>query len=343
MRHLPGPIAGLLTVVLFAGCTGGDRETSGSEGSPTSIATVTVRIGCQKSSLLLNLLRASGQLQQRLGSRVRIEWREFPAGPQMLEAMNVGGVDFGHAGETPPIFAQAAGVPLVYAACEDASPASEALLVQTDSPIRAVSQLKGKRVALNKGSNVQYFLVRALEQAGLKYADIQAVYLPPADARAAFESHSVDAWAIWDPYYSAAEQAGSARLLCDGAGLVANRGFYLAARQLAADHEDLLIEIVRQLAETSAWVAEHQDESVKFLADTLRMDPTTIERAELRRRYNVSWITPDVVAYQQQVAHVSLALGLIPREINVADAVWNPAGLQEEVSHGNVLVPALAR
>lgn len=96
-------------------------------------------------------------------------------------------------------------------AYEPPAPHSEAILVPKGSSIQSVKELKGKKVALNKGSNVHYLLVRALEDAGLKYSDIQPVYLPPADARAAFERGSVDAWVIWDPYQAAAEKQLQAR------------------------------------------------------------------------------------------------------------------------------------
>jgi sulfonate transport system substrate-binding protein len=115
--------------------------------------------------------------------------------------MNVGSIDFGHAGEAPPIFAQAAGTPLVYAASGLPNPAAEAILVPGDSPLQTVSELKGKTVVLNKGSNVHYLLVRVLEQANVAYTDIETVFLPPADARVAFESNDVDAWTIWDPFW----------------------------------------------------------------------------------------------------------------------------------------------
>jgi sulfonate transport system substrate-binding protein len=114
-------------------------------------------------------------------------------------------------GEAPPIFAQAAGANLVYVANEPPSPRSEAIVVPGDSGLKTVAQLKGKKIALNKGSNVHYLLVRAIEKAGLKYSDITPVYLPPADARAAFERGSVDAWVIWDPLLAAAEKQLGAR------------------------------------------------------------------------------------------------------------------------------------
>lgn len=167
----------------------------------------TLRIGYQKSATTLGLLRSGGTLEKRLAEQgVEVTWTEFPGGPQLLEGLNVGSVDFGLTGETPPVFAQAAGADLLYVAYEPASPTAEAILVAKDSGIKTVADLKGKRVALNKGSNVHYLLVRALEEAGLTLKDIEPVYLPPADARAAFERGAVAAWVIWDPFQAAAEQ-----------------------------------------------------------------------------------------------------------------------------------------
>ncbi|PTT82082.1 sulfonate ABC transporter substrate-binding protein, partial [Pelomonas sp. HMWF004] len=161
--------------------------------------TTTLRIGFQKSASLLTLQKSTGSLEKRLAPLgVSVKWVEFPAGPQLLEGLNVGAVDVGFVGEAPPIFAQAAGAKFVYIGFDPAAPEAEAIVVPKDSAIKSVAELKGKKVALNKGSNVHYLLVKALEQAGLKYTDIQPVFLPPADARAAFERGAVDAWVIWD-------------------------------------------------------------------------------------------------------------------------------------------------
>ena len=87
-----------------------------------------------------------------------------------------------------------------------------------DSPIQSVADLKGKKVGLNKGSNVHFLLVRALESAGIGYDEIEPAFLPPADARAAFASGAIDAWAIWDPFQASAEQTLGARVLTDADG-----------------------------------------------------------------------------------------------------------------------------
>lgn len=147
-----------------------------------------IRIGYQKAASTLVLLKAHGTLEKRFAAQgVSVKWTEFPAGPQLLEGLNVGSVDFGYVGEAPPVIAQAAGANFVYTAYEIPTPQAEGILVHRDAPIQSVADLKGKRVAFNKGSDVHWFLVAALQKAGVSYPDIQPVFLPPADARAAFE------------------------------------------------------------------------------------------------------------------------------------------------------------
>src|SRR5580692_5825372 len=161
---------------------------------PAQAADHIVRIGYQKYGNLI-LLKGTGALDKTLAAQgVSVEWVEFPSGPPLLEALNAGAIDIGQAGEAPPIFAQAANAGFVYVAHEPAAPQGEAILVPHDSTIKSVADLKGKKVALNKGSNVHYLLVKLLEQSGVKYSEIELVFLAPADARAAFETGAVDAW-----------------------------------------------------------------------------------------------------------------------------------------------------
>ena len=190
--------------------------------------TVTLNIGFQKYGIL-PIVKERGTLETALKAQnVQVKWVEFPAGPQLLEGLNVGSVVFGEAGEAPPIFAQAANSNLVYIANQPAAPKAEALIVQKDSKIQSIQDLKGKRIALNKGSNVHYLLLKVLEANNLKLSDIEAVYLPPSDARAAFDRGAVDAWVIWDPFFAAAEHQISARVIATGENLVSNHQFYLA-------------------------------------------------------------------------------------------------------------------
>ncbi len=228
-------------------------------------------------------------------------------------------------GEAPPVFAQAAGADLLYVAYEPPAPTSEAILLPKDSPIRSVAELKGKKVALNKGSNVHYLLVRALEQAGLKYSDIQPVYLPPADARAAFERGSVDAWVIWDPYQAAAEQQLSARVLVDGRELVDNHQFYLATRTYAQRHPQVL-----DRPSSTSWPRSiagrraTRPQVTEQVAPLLGLRVATTLTAVKRQGYGAQLITPAVAAAQQKIADTFTQLKLIPKPIRIADAIWTP-------------------
>lgn len=284
----------------------------------------TLRIGYQKGAILLNLLKNRNTLEKRLQTQgVSVQWVDFVAGPQMLEALNVGSIDFASVGETPPVTAQAAGAPLVYVATETPHPEAEAILVQKDSPIQSVADLKGKKVVLNKGSNVHYLLVRALEAAGLKYGDIQTIFLPPADARPAFEQGNVDAWVIWDPFLAATQKAIGARILADGKNLVPNRQIYLSTKDYVSQQPEVIQSLLDELKQTSAWEKSNSAEVVKYLSSQFSLDPASIELAEKRRTGgSVEPITDAVARDQQKIADVFFELKLIPKQVSVADVVW---------------------
>ena len=139
-----------------------------------------LRIGFQKSAVNLVILKQQSVLE-RLFPASKVQWVEFPAGPQLLEALAVGSLEFGLTGDSPPVFAQAAGKDLRYVGAEPPKPLSSALLVKADSPLQRLADLKGRKIALQKGSSAHYLLVRAFEKAKLAWPEITPVYLTPAD------------------------------------------------------------------------------------------------------------------------------------------------------------------
>ncbi|RFU44571.1 sulfonate ABC transporter substrate-binding protein [Paraburkholderia sp. DHOC27] len=285
----------------------------------------TLRIGFQKYGNFV-VLKARGTLEKRLAAQgVAVQWLEFPAGPQLLEGLNAGAVDVGTVGETPPIFAQAGGVDFVYVANEPPAPRGEALVVQHDSPIRSVADLRGKKVALNRGSNVHFLLVKALERAGLTYTDIQPIYLTPADARAAFIQRSIDAWVIWDPYLAAVERQANARVLTNAEGIVQNIQYYVAARKYAAAQPQVLHVLLDELNQVDQWGRGNIPAVAAQLSPLVGLDTGTLELALGRAGYGVQPITDATLAYQQQIADTFTNLKLIPKKLTVAEARWNTA------------------
>lgn len=282
---------------------------------------VTLNIGFQKYGIL-PIVKAQGALEAALKAQgVEVKWVEFPAGPQLLEGLNVGSVVFGEAGEAPPIFAQAANSNLVYVANQPAAPLGEALIVQKDSQIKTVDDLKGKRIALNKGSNVHYLLLKLLEKHQLSLADIEVVYLPPSDARAAFERGSVDAWVIWDPFLAAAKHQIGARTLATGENLVSNHQFYLADRQFATQHPEILNTVVNTLNTTTQWVKNNESDAAQLLQQPTGLELEVLNQSIRRMGFGVSPISPEVAKQQQYVADAFYQQKLIPKRIDIQTAI----------------------
>ncbi|MBV8925106.1 MAG: sulfonate ABC transporter substrate-binding protein, partial [Bradyrhizobium sp.] len=271
------------------------------------------------------LLKGRGTLEAKLRPLgYTVTWTEFPSGPPLLEALNVGSIDFGISGETPPIFAQAAGAPLVYLAYDPPAPRGEAILVPRDSALKSVADLRGKKVALNKGSNVHYLLVRALEQAGLKYTDIQPVFLAPSDALAAFTRGSVDAWVIWDPYEAAAEASTGARILADGTGLVSNYQFYFSSRKFLTENTKATDLVLEALNETDDWTKNNIEAVAAQLSPSVGLPATVLAVSLKRESYGILPISSEVIASQQRIADTFLALGLLPKPVTVSDLQRKP-------------------
>jgi sulfonate transport system substrate-binding protein len=303
----------VLTVLAIVVCTGAHAA------GPSEL-----RIGYQKSSVNLLVARHLGLVESRLpGTRVR--WVEFTAGPQLLEALGAGSLDFGMTGDTPPIFAQAAGRDILYVGHEPPKPRSSAILVPPESNISSLSALRGKRVAFQKGSSAHYLVLRALEKGGMKFSDVRAVYLAPADARAAFENRSIDAWAIWDPYWAAAARNTRARVLTTAEGMADDNTFYESSRAFAEGHPELIQRLFEAINDAAQYVRTRQDDVAVWVAASTGLEPEAATIFLARRPPSpVNELNPAVVARQQAIADAFVKAGLIPRQIKIQDAVWHP-------------------
>ncbi len=282
----------------------------------------TINIGYQKANIFA-LLKYRGTLENEFKKHdVNIRWIEFPAGPQMLEGLNVGSIDLAATGDAPPIFAQAAQADFVYLGHSPANPKSEAIIVPNDSSIKSINDLKGKRVALNKGSDVNYLLVAALQHAGLNYRDITPVYLPPSDARAAFEKGVVDAWAIWDPFLAEVETNLPVHQIVNGENLVPHYTFFLASRHFAEKSPKYAEVIIEQLVKQSEWANTHPQETAEILAVSTGLDKAIWLKALQRAQYGFKRMDDETLVGQQKIADIFTKIGLIPNAVDVKQARW---------------------
>jgi aliphatic sulfonates family ABC transporter substrate-binding protein len=321
-----GEIAGSLRA-------GGERK--GSEPPPppeserrtnppsTRSARRQLRIGYQEFGLL-SLVKLHGALDAALAKGGwQIEWQKYPAGPPIVDALRLGELELAVVGECPPVFAQANDVPLVYLAAEEAAPEREAILVHGDSSVASVADLRGKSIALQRGSNVHYLLIRALEEASIDYADVALVFLAPEAAKLAFERREVDAWAIWDPMLSCVRYNLGARVLRDGAGLTQNIAYYVARRQFAEAHPDAAGEFLSHIALAGAWAKDNATDVADLLARELGL-PRGVLALALRNGSRPAPLSRELWLGQQQIADTLHRMQLIPRAIRVAEARWQP-------------------
>lgn len=282
-----------------------------------------LRIGYQKSSV--NVVIAKQQkLFEKEFPNAKISWSEFPGGPQILEALAVGSVDIGTTGDTPPVYAQAGNKPLNYIAYETAKPLSSAILVPANSTITQLKQLKGKRIAVHRGSSSHYLLVQAVKKAGLQWTDIQPMWLSPADARAAFQKGAVDAWAIWDPYYASAELEDKAKVLTTGKGLSPNYTFYLASGNFVKQYPQAVKGFINQINLADKWVQSHKAETASIFAESTGVK-VNVSQLFINRRPSPSGAAPltaKVIADQQHLADRFAELKIIPKPIQIKQAVW---------------------
>ena len=281
------------------------------------------RVGYQKTGTLV-VVRQQHRLEEALApTGTTVDWVEFQSGPTLLEALNAGAIDAGYTGDSPPVFAQAAGVDFVYVARLNVGGSDEGLLVRKDSPIQALADLRGKRIAFTKGSSAHYMTVKVLAAAGMTLADVHPVFLTPADGRAAFRAGSVDAWAIWDPFFAVGQEDADARTLTDGQ-VAPSSSFLLARRPYAHDHPATIATWLRVVNEAAAWSELHQGELARTMAEITGVDLPAERVAAARGTYHYDLLTDETVARQQGVADTFADLRIIPRRIAVRENVWTP-------------------
>ena len=282
-----------------------------------------IRIGYQKNGVLV-IARQQAALEKHFASQgIEVKWVEFSSGPPMLEAMNVGSVDYGAVGDSPPVFAQSAGAAIVYAAGQPITN-GQGILVPANSSIRSIADLKGKRIGFTKGSSAHNIIVQTLEKAGLTYADITPVYLTPPDAGPAFANGSIDAWSIWDPYFAIGETKQNGRILVNASEITKTNSFYIANRDFSKNHGPILQQIIDVTSATAKWAESHRDEVAKSLSAITGIALEIQTVAANRSSFAVGPITDDIIATQQGVADRFFKLGLIPKQVVVRDAVWKP-------------------
>ncbi|MCW2898830.1 MAG: aliphatic sulfonates family transporter, periplasmic ligand-binding protein [Streptosporangiaceae bacterium] len=317
LRALGATLA--LLSVAAAGC-GGTESANGAAvgpgGSPDQTK-VTLRVGDQKGSSVKSLLAAAGLLK---GIKYKISWSLFPSGPPILEGINAGAVDFGSVGNTPPVFAAAARSNIAIVAATEVRLDGQAIVVPNNSPLRTPAELRGKKIAVARGSSGNAQLLGVLKKNGLGLTDVQPQYLQPADALTALASGKVDAWATWEPYTAQAEAEANARILADGNGYVNGYGFQVTSRKTLGDKGRVaaLKDFLSRYRRAVLWTNGHQKQWAAVWAKDTGMPLPVAETAVRRRLTKIVKIDDTVITSEQQLADAFTGARLLPGKVEIA-------------------------
>lgn len=327
-QHFPAPTR--LTVLaagsslLLAGLAGCGGAQAASTAADRPISAVTLHVGDQKAGSQA-LLEAAGQLT---AVPYKITWSQFASGPPLLEAINAGAIDIGAVGDTPPIFAAAASSSITIVGASHTDPVGSAILVPQSSTVTSIVGLRGKKVAVAKGSSANYHLLAVLANAGLTFRDITPVYLAPSDGLSAFTGGSIDAWAIWDPYTALAQQQVHARVLATGVGLIGGDGFQVASPAAVKDHAEAaaIKDYLTRLARARTWATSHRAAWSATWAKATGLPLAVATVAVARGGATSIPLDPSVITAEQQEADAFTAAGLLPAKVDIShfvDAEFN--------------------
>lgn len=291
----------------------------------SGIKTKVLRMGYQQAG---DLVRVTGVLEKRLKPLgIKVEWAQFAQGPQLMEAMNVGKIDLGSVGETPPIFAQAAGADIVYVVGSRRTQKSgrgSAIAVPPDSPIKSIKDIKGQKVVFQKASASHYFIIRALEDVGLKPKDIQVLSIPNVEASSAFLEGKISVWVTGDPHLARAEKLGKLRIIKTAEGLDTPGGYYIGRKQFAIDNPELLRIVIEEIDKIQRWAEVNPKETAKLIIPYQKLAPEVMDLILSRRGYGLRAISPELIKEQQRVADYFYKNGLLPKPVNIQEAVLTP-------------------
>lgn len=284
--------------------------------SAADLAKVTLKVGDQKGGVK-SLLTAANLLQ---GTPYKIEWATFTSGPPLLEAASAGAIDTGRVGNTPPIFAAAAKAKIKVISVSRSNVEREAVLVPPDSPLQDVASLKGKTIGVAKGSSAHGQLLNTLHNNGLSTKDVKLSFLQPSEAYAAFTQHTIDAWAIWDPYTAQAQLEAHARVLADGRGASNGLGFLTASTAALGDpgKNSALRDFAVRVVKAQKWADAHREEWAQAWAEETGLKLEVAQKAVEAGRDLPIVLDDAVVASEQQLADAFTDEKTLPGKVDFA-------------------------
>lgn len=306
----------LLLVVTFVGLLAGcaDKDT-----------VKEINVGIQQSLSPLWIAKEKGWFEEAFEKEgIKVKWTEFQSGPPQIEGLAANKLDFSQVGNTPVIAGQAGGVQFKEIALSSDGLKGNGLLVQKDSGIEKLEDLKGKKIAVAKGSSGFGFLYKLLEYEGISPDEVEIIQLQPDEAMPAFENGSVDAWSIWEPFLSLQTLEKDAQLLANGETINAlSPGFTIVRSEFLDDHPEYVQVFLEVYDRTVKWQNENEEEAIAIYAKMKDLDYQVIKSVLDNTNALNEPITEIIIKAQQEAADMQYELKAIGKKIDVSEVVDN--------------------
>lgn len=255
-----------------------------------------------------------------------VAFHPYSNGVRTGELLSRGVIDFGGTGSTPPVTAQAEGHDLVYTAVSAPRPEHGALLVPEDSHLRTAADLKGARVHLAIGSWQTHLIAKALDDAGLSYADDITAERSTEDSEQLLRTGAVAAWVAQGPQLAAARRTGGLRTLIRTGDVITDRSVFFTRRDLAERRPEIIEALTRALRRADDWAAAHPRDAARIASADLGGTADDWESALTALPWRIEEVGDAFLAEQQEAADIFHRTGFIERPVTVADAVARKAG-----------------
>lgn len=309
----------LLSAVIFllAGC--------GSDGASGKKELKEINIGIQQSLSPLLIAKEKGWFEEAFEKEgIKVKWTEFQSGPPQFEGLAADKLDFSQVGNSPVISGQAAGISFKEIGLSQDGLKANGILVKKDSGIHNLKDLKGKKIAVAKGSSGFDFLYKALDQEGLSAGDVNIIQLQPDEATSAFENGAVDAWSIWEPYLSIETLKHEAKIIANGESTdLYSPGFTLVRTKFADEYPDEVVRFLKVYDKAVAWQKKHREEAADLYADIKNLDKEVVKNVLNNTEPLNEVINDDIIKAQQETADFQYRTKAINKKIDVKEVVDN--------------------
>lgn len=309
--------AALASALALAGCA---PETPDAPQAGDGWSKDTLSVDFATYNPLSLIIKDQAWLESTLGDEVTVTWTQSLGSNKANEGLRAGALDVGSTAGSAALLARANGSPIKTISIYT-QPEWSALVVAGDSDIRSVEDLRGKTIAVTIGTDPYFFLLQALDEAGVAVDEITIQNLQHADGAAALLNGTVDAWSGLDPMMAATELDSGARLFYRNVDFN-TYGFLNATEDFVTNHADLAQVVVDAYEKARAYAVENPEETAQLLAEAAGIDPAVATAVIGRTVIALDPVPGDAqYAVLEVVAPIQVANGDIPSQQQADDAL----------------------